>query len=163
VSGAAWQLAQLNVARLRAPLDHPDTRDFVGALDRINALADVAPGFVWRPIGDGDAAFDVIALADPLEVVNLSVWTDAERLATFAYRSAHTEIMRRRREWFAETEVYLVLWWVPAGHRPSVAEATARLDHLRTHGPSPEAFTFREPFPAPGAAAAAPILDDCPA
>jgi hypothetical protein len=163
VSRATWQLAEVNVARLKQPLDHPDTRDFVANLERINVLAESQPGFVWRPTGNGDPQFDVIALSDPLDVVNLSVWADPESLAAFAYRSAHVEIMRRRRDWFEEMEVYLALWWVPRGHHPTTEEATARLEHLRRHGPTPTAFSFRQPFPAPGAAAAAPILDDCPA
>jgi len=158
---ARWQLAQVNIGRLKQPLDHPATRDFVGNLERINALADRQPGFVWRPIGDGDGSFDVIELDEPLVVLNLSVWTDPESLAAFVYRTAHREVMRRRREWFEAMEVYLALWWVPAGHRPTPAEAVEQLAHLQRHGPSARAFTFRELFAAPDGAGFGPILDEC--
>jgi len=36
-----------------------------------------------------------------------------------------------------------------------------RLRLLRANGPSRLAFTFRQPFPAPGGAEEAPILDEC--
>ncbi|MEE4299173.1 MAG: DUF3291 domain-containing protein [Pseudomonadales bacterium] len=148
---AVWQLAQLNVARMRAPLDAPELADFVAALPEINALADAAPGFVWRlQTEEGDAtsidAFGVDML------VNLSVWADLRSLQEFVFRTAHAEYMRRRREWFERIgDASLVLWWVRAGHRPGVTEARDALDTLRRHGPTSAAFDFRAPFPAPGA------------
>jgi len=139
------QLAQVNVARLRQPIDHPDTKEFVDALDPINALAEASPGFVWRLQDDGGDATAIQAYDDERIIVNLTVWTDADALADFAYRSDHTPYLRRRREWFEKpTEAIYCLWWVPDGHRPSVAEAVERLDHLRTHGPTEHSFTFRE-------------------
>ena len=121
-------------------------------LDPINALADAAPGFVWRLQTDEGNATAIRAFPDdPLMALNLSVWESIEALADFAYRSAHTAFLRRRGEWFERLgEVYLVLWWIPAGTIPTLDEAIARLDHLRTFGPSQEAFTFRQPFPHPG-------------
>lgn len=142
-------LAQLNIARLVAPLDDPRLAGFVEGLDHINGSADAAPGFVWRLVADG--ADDATALrpfgADV--IVNLTVWTSVEALSDFAYRSDHLDYLRRRREWFVPYgEVYAVLWWLPEGHRPSLDEAAARLALLREHGPSPDAFTLRAPFAA---------------
>jgi hypothetical protein len=149
-----WHLAQLNIGRLRAPVDDPALAEFVANLDPINALADSTPGFVWRlQTEDGNATAIRAFPDDDLMAINMSVWESIEALADFAYRSAHTSVLRRRGEWFERLEeAYLVLWWIPAGTLPSIDEALARLDHLRTFGPTPEAFTFRQPFPHPGGA-----------
>jgi hypothetical protein len=160
-----WHLAQLNIGRLRAEVDDPSLAEFMAALDPINALADAAPGFVWRLQTDEGNATAIRAFEDdPLMALNLSVWESIEALADYAYRSAHTTFLRRRSEWFERLgEVYLVLWWIPAGTVPTVDEALARLDHLRTYGPSPEAFTFRQPFPHPGGSTvAADERNTCP-
>jgi hypothetical protein len=147
--GVSHQLALLNVARLVAPLDSAPIADFVANLDPVNALADAAPGFVWRHQDDSGNATSVRMLDDDMLIVNLAVWESIEALSAYAYGGAHREMLRRRREWFERmTEAYLVLWWVPAGHRPGVDEAEARLLHLRAHGPSAHAFTFRDRFPA---------------
>jgi uncharacterized protein DUF3291 len=167
---AGHHLAQLNIALLSAPLDSPQLAGFVAALDEINALADAAPGFVWRlQTEDGDATA-IRAFDDDRLIVNMSVWASVEALADYAYRSDHVRVLRRRREWFESMrEAYQVLWWVPAGELPTVAEARRRLEHLREHGPSEHAFTFRTPFPAPaesGVPGAAPAAQDdwfCPA
>lgn len=161
------QLAQLNVARLLAPMDSPGLREFIEALEPINALAERAPGFIWRfQTAEGDAT-TIRPYEDDRILVNFSVWESPEALHTFVYHAAHAEVMARRREWFGRmTEAFLVLWWVPAGHRPSVGEAIARLEQLRRDGPTPAAFTFRQPFPPPAAVAstiAGPIPDACPA
>ncbi|MCX4759118.1 DUF3291 domain-containing protein [Kitasatospora purpeofusca] len=143
------QLAQLNVATLLHPIDDPRIAPFVELLDPVNAAADGTPGFVWRLVEDGTDDATGLRPAGPDVVVNLSVWESQEALWEFAYRSGHLEAMRRRREWFARNvEAHLVLWWVPAGHRPGVAEALERLEHLRAHGPSPQAFTFASAFSA---------------
>jgi hypothetical protein len=160
VSG--FQLAQINVGRLVAPIDSPQVAEFVANLDRINALADDQPGFVWRLTGAGNNATDIQAFDDPAIALNMSVWESLEALAAFVYRSDHLGVMRRRREWFEPpTEAYMALWWVPAGHIPTPAEGRARLETLRRLGPTPSAFTFRQPFPPPGAATVDPILDEC--
>ncbi|MEY2571297.1 MAG: hypothetical protein QOE63_1647 [Acidimicrobiaceae bacterium] len=144
------QLALLNVARLVAPLDSPPIADFVANLDPVNAVADAAPGFVWRHQDDSGNSTSVRMLDDDMMIVNLAVWESIEALSAYAYGGAHREMLRRRREWFERmAEAYLVLWWVPTGHRPSVDEAEARLLHLRANGPSAHAFTFRDPFPVP--------------
>lgn len=160
-----WHLAQLNIGRLRAPIDDPALADFVANLDPINALADATPGFVWRlQTEEGNATAIRPFADDELMAINMSVWESMEALAEYVYRSAHTAFLRRRSEWFERlSEVYLVLWWIPAGTLPTVDEAVARLDHLRTYGPTPEAFTFRQPFPHPGGSTiAADERNTCP-
>ena len=148
---SGYHVAQLNIARAVAPMDDPRLAEFVARLDEINALADESPGFVWRLQSDSGNATDIQAYDDPNMLVNLSVWDSLESLFGYVYRSGHAKVMARRKEWFERMEgPYVVLWWVPAGHRPSVAEAKARLDHLAQHGPSPWAFTFKQSFPAPG-------------
>ena len=150
----AWHLAQFNIGRLRAEVDDPSIAEFMANLDPVNALAEASPGFVWRLQTDEGNATAIRAFPDdPLMVLNLSVWESIEALADFAYRSAHTPFLRRRGEWFERLgEAYMVLWWIPAGTVPAVDEALTRLDHLKISGPSPEAFTFRQPFPHPGGA-----------
>jgi heme-degrading monooxygenase HmoA len=150
---AAHHLAQVNVATVRAPLDSPELAGFVAQLEPINALADHSPGFVWRlQTEDGDATA-IRPFQDERIMVNLSVWESLEALRTFVYASRHLDVMRRRREWFHRMDTYLALWWVPAGTIPTVAQAKDRLQLLAANGPSPDAFTFRVPFPAPAGAA----------
>jgi len=157
-----YHLAQINVGRLLAPVDDPRIADFVANLDSINALADGTPGFVWRLVGEGNNATDIQPRPDdPLFAINMSVWTGLDALAGFVYRSAHRDIMRRRREWFEAMETYMVLWWVPAGHIPTPDEGLQRLAVLERLGPTDQAFTFRHPLPAPGATPVAPVLDKC--
>jgi heme-degrading monooxygenase HmoA len=150
---AAHHLAQVNVATVRAPLDSPELAGFVAQLEPVNALADHSPGFVWRlQTEDGDATA-IRPFQDERIMVNLSVWESLEALRTFVYASRHLDVMRRRREWFHRMDTYMALWWVPAGTIPTVAQAKDRLQLLAGHGPSPDAFTFRVPFPAPAGAA----------
>jgi hypothetical protein len=151
VPPSVHHLAQVNVARMRERLDSPRLAGFVAALDPINALADAAPGFVWRlQTQDGDAT-SIRAFADDLMLVNLSVWETFEALGDFVYRSDHAGVMRRRREWFELMETaYVALWWIEAGRVPTVTEAKERLEHLEANGPTSVAFTFRTPFPPPG-------------
>ena len=151
VTDASWQLAEFNIARLRQPLDHPDTAPFVEALDMVNALAESSPGFVWRLQDEsGQSSSYVRAYDDPLTIINLSVWESPDALRDFVFRTSHTSFLRRRREWFERMDVtYLVCWWVVAGTAPTVADAVERLDHLHRDGPSADAFTLRDPFPSP--------------
>jgi hypothetical protein len=162
----AYQLAQLNIAEMKAPLDAPSMADFVANLDRINALAEAAPGFVWRLQSDGGDATAFRPLGEQV-LVNLSVWNDVPALSQYVYRSAHVEIMRRRRDWFDRMRsAHMVLWWVPSGHRPTIDEAIGRLEHLRANGPSPTAFTFAQAYgPPQSTTAATPFRIDgaCPA
>jgi len=160
----AHHIAQVNVSRPAEPLDSPRLADFVAALEPINALADIAPGFVWRLQTEDGNATAIRVLDDDELIVNMSVWESIEALGAFVYRSAHTGVMRRRREWFvAMRESTTALWWVPAGTLPTVADAERRLRHLRMHGPTPAAFTFRAPFPSPDGVAAAEADWFCPA
>lgn len=144
-----YQLAQLNIARLKAPLDSPPLADFVANLDRINAQAEAAPGYVWRLQDEAGDATAIRPLGDDT-LINVSVWQDLASLQAFVYRSDHLEIMKRRKEWFdAMAEVFVVLWWVPAGHRPTALEAVDRLEALRRDGPTPQAFGFKSAFGPP--------------
>ncbi|HWD46539.1 MAG TPA: DUF3291 domain-containing protein [Actinomycetota bacterium] len=150
---ATHHLAQVNIATLRHPLDGPELAGFVAQLEPINALADAAPGFVWRlQTEDGDATA-IRPFDDERIMVNLSVWSSLEALRSFVYASRHLGVMRHRRAWFTRmADPYLALWWVPAGTIPTVAEAKRRLQLLARSGPTPAAFTFRDPFPEPAAA-----------
>jgi Domain of unknown function (DUF3291) len=129
------------------PLSEPSMAGFVGRLDEINALADRSPGFVWRLQTAAGNATDLRPYEDDLIIVNLSVWESIEDLQAFVYRTAHIEVLGKRYEWFEKFEAaYVALWWVPAGHIPSVDEAKERLAHLAEHGPTPFAFTFHVRF-----------------
>lgn len=148
----AWHLAQINIARMRAPLDDPLMAEFSAALAEVNALAEASPGFVWRLKDASGDATSIQAFADPRILVNMSVWTGIETLQNYAYRSLHGRFFARRQNWFEKsTEAHLALWWIPAGQIPTVAQAKERLVTLGQKGPSTEAFTFRETFPAPAA------------
>jgi len=145
-----WHLAQLNIAKLIAPIDSPTLAGFVAELDRINALADSSEGFVWRlQSEEGDATTVEHSFGDDV-IINASVWKSVEHLHNYVYRTAHAKIMSRRKEWFHRIpEVYTVLWWVPEGHRPSLTEAEKKLNLLKEHGPSAEAFTFKQRYSSP--------------
>jgi hypothetical protein len=160
----AHHIAQINVSRPAEPLDSRRLADFVAALDPINALADTAPGFVWRLQTEDGNATAVRVLDDDQLIVNMSVWKSIEALGAFVFRSAHTGVMRRRREWFVPMlESTTALWWVPAGALPTVADGEQRLRRLRAHGPTPDAFTFRAPFPSPEGVSAGEENWFCPA
>jgi hypothetical protein len=159
-----WHVAQINVGRLRAPIDAPLIEGFVDALDEINALADGSPGFVWRLQDDDGNATAVRAFPDERVIINVSVWASVEELADYVYRTAHGDFLRRRREWFERYgSVVFALWWVPAGTVPSVAEAVARIEHLDRHGPTSHAFTFRQRFGPDEQVVADDARDACPA
>ena len=163
---APYQLAQCNIGRVLAPLDSPQLAEFVAALEPVNRMADEAPGFVWRLQTEAGDATAIRAFDDDMLLLNMSVWQTIDALAEFTYRTPHRDVMRRRRQWFERlADAYLVLWWIPAGTLPTVADAKARLERLRRDGPSPEAFTFQSPFPSPDASGAAdPAREDwfCP-
>lgn len=163
IGRADWELAQVNVAIAKGRMDSEVMAGFAAALEPINALADATPGFVWRLQDDSGDATAIRAFDDDRMLINLSVWESVDALTEFVYRSDHTPVMRRRKQWFETIRLYLALWWVPAGHRPTPLEARGRLEHLRTHGPTPYAFTFKRRF-EPGDELV--IVDDeleCPA
>lgn len=149
-------LAQVNIGRLRAPVDSPQIAGFMAALDPVNALADVAPGFIWRlQTEDGNAtavrAFEWDQAGSAGVIMNMSVWESVEALAAFVYSQQHRQVLRRRREWFERMEeAYLALWWIPRGQVPTTEDAEDRIRHLRAHGPTAQAFTLRVHFLPPG-------------
>jgi hypothetical protein len=150
---SAYEIAQLNIGIIRGPMDSPIMAEFVANLGRINAMADTSPGFVWRLQTEAGDATAIRPFENENMAINMSVWRDIESLLQFVYHSSHTEIMRRRREWFERmSEAYLVLWWVPGGQRPTLEQAIARLEALRQHGPHAQAFNFSKVFPPPDAA-----------
>jgi hypothetical protein len=143
-------LAQVNIGRLRAPLEDPIMEGFRSQLDVINALADRSPGFVWRLQTEQGNAMAIRPFDDERMAINLSVWTSLEALQQFVYHSAHLGPLRDRKQWFEPIESpILALWWLPAGEIPTVADALERLRLLAERGPSPAAFTFRKAFPCP--------------
>jgi heme-degrading monooxygenase HmoA len=140
---ARWHIAQINVARFRVTREDPLNADFEAALDEVNALAEAAPGFVWRMTGEGENE-------DPDLTINMTVWESIEQLSAFAYRNlTHRGVMRRKKEWFIEMPAYLALWWIPAGTVPTLKEGRAKLDMIARLGPTQEAFDFRNVFPPP--------------
>jgi len=141
-------LAQVNIARMKAPLDDAAMAGFVARIEEINALADGSQGFVWRlAVGEGSSLY-LRPYDDDRILFNMSVWRSIEALHDFVYRSGHVQLFRQRSDWFHRFDGgYVALWWVPEGHVPSVDEAKARLAHLQAHGPTPHAFTFKVPFP----------------
>jgi hypothetical protein len=152
VSGPGWHLAQVNIGIPRGPMDSATMAGFVELLEPINALADDAPGFVWRLQDDEGNATSISVFDDDRLIINMSVWESVEALWDFVYDSGHLEVMRRRREWFTRMrEAFMCLWWIPAGELPTVADAEDRLERLRAEGPTPYAFTFKQRFEAPRA------------
>lgn len=144
-------LAQLNVARLRAPMEDPIIDDFRINLAPINALAEASPGYVWRLQDESGDATSIDPFGDELEIINLSVWESIDALADFTYRTGHVEFLRRRRDFFESPPApSLCLWWIAEGTIPTVEDAVVRLMHLRLHGPTRTAFTFRHRFEANG-------------
>ena len=152
MSQTRYQLAQLNIGSILGPIDGPIMADFAALLDEINAIAERSPGFIWRLQASDGNATSFRPFDDDNILVNLSVWESVEQLHAYVYRSAHGAAMRRRREWFEPMRGgYVALWWVPAGHRPSLVEARQRLEHLAEYGPSTHVFTFKQAFPPPAA------------
>jgi hypothetical protein len=145
-------LAQVNIGRMLHPIDDPCMSAFVAQLDPVNALADSAPGFVWRLQSSSGNATDVAYSDDPFVIVNMSVWESIEALRDYTYNSHHIGVFRDRSRWFQKMELpQYCLWWVPAGHIPTVAEARRRLEHYQTHGATPYSFWFSRPYPASSA------------
>jgi len=146
----AFHLAQVNIARARFPIDDPGMADFMAQLDEINALADHAPGFVWRLQDESGNATEFQPYDDPRILINLSVWKSVDALFEFVYKTAHSKVMRRRHDWFEKPNTpHMCLWWTPADEHPTTLDGTTRLLHLSQFGPSASAFTFKERFPPP--------------
>lgn len=144
---AKYHLAQVNIGRVRGPIDSPTMAGFVDRLAEINALAERSRGFVWRLQTDAGDATYLRPYDDERILINMSVWESVEALKEYTYRTAHAELLRQRHEWFEPfSGAYLALWWVTAGHLPSVDEAKERIANLDRHGPTSFAFTFRKLF-----------------
>ena len=142
-----YNIAQVNIGRIRAELDDPMMAGFVNRLEEINALADASQGFVWRLAGTENNATYLRPFEDSWMILNMSVWDSVEHLRQFVYQTSHRELLRQRNDWFERlTNVYAALWWVPAAHIPSVDEAKQRLAHLEKNGPTQFAFTFQKMF-----------------
>jgi Domain of unknown function (DUF3291) len=145
-----YQLAQINIARMLAPIEDPIMADFVAQLPPINALAEESPGFVWRLQSESGDATSIKVYQDNMIIINLTVWENADTLREFVYKSAHYGVLHDRKRWFEIFKgAYYALWWVPAGHLPSTEEAKERLEYLREHGESAYSFSFKNLFPAP--------------
>jgi uncharacterized protein DUF3291 len=142
-----YHIAQLNIARMLAPTESEIMASFMARLDEINALADTAEGFVWRLQSEDGNATSIRAFDDDMLLVNMSVWESIEALHDYSYKTVHAELIKQRRDWFSKMEKpHLVLWWVAAGHIPSVEEAKEKLAHMEAHGASPLAFSFSKRF-----------------
>ncbi len=141
-------LAQINIGRMKAPLDHPAMAGFMSRLDELNALAESSDGFVWRLQGDAGNNTYLRPYEDERIIVNMSVWETVEHLRAYVYSSTHAEVLKQRREWFEKFDgVMMALWWIPAGHVPSIDDAKLRLASVEAHGPTAFAFTFKKTFP----------------
>ena len=144
-----YHLAQVNIARMLAPIDSPAMADFVNNLDRINNIAEKNPGFVWRLTGDENNATALRVLEDDFLIINMSVWESIDALFNFTYASRHSAVLKRKKEWFHKmADMHMCFWYVEAGHEPSPEEAKQRLQYLNSHGESPYAFTFKGKFSA---------------
>src|SRR5690349_8734195 len=151
-----YQLAQANVAYAIAPHDDPRMADYMARLDEINTLAERSPGFVWRYLTDSrDPAQR--EFTDPYVLFNMSVWESIDALHAYTYRTAHSQVYAQRKRWFVDEKAVvgghaLAMWWIPAGQRPTVADAKERLAAITANGPSEHAFTFKQRFPPPSQA-----------
>ncbi len=145
-----YHIAQINVARMRFSIDDPGMADFVAQLDAVNGLADRSPGFVWRLQGEAGDATTIQAFDEANILINMSVWETIDALFDFTYKSGHTDVFRRRHEWFDTADgAHLALWWIRSGQLPRVEQGIARLKYLDRHGPSARAFTIKHRFDPP--------------
>ena len=145
-----FHIAQINIARMLAPIEDPVMADFVAQLPPINALAKESPGFIWRLQSDSGDATRIKVYDDAMVIINLTVWESLETLRGYVYKSAHSGVMRNRRRWFEKFDVpYYALWWIPAGHVTDPQEGKERLEYLRQHGDTAHAFSFKQVFPRP--------------
>lgn len=161
---SSHHLAQLNIAKMKSPLDDPIMSGFVAQLDAINALAEQSPGFIWRLQTEEGDATSLRVFDDPDILINMSVWESVEALHRYVYQSGHLQLLRDKKSWFDTLkDAHMVLWWVPAGHIPTIEEARRRLDMINELGPSPDAFSFRKRFSPPGEEPGQmESLDECP-
>jgi hypothetical protein len=142
-----FQLAQINIAKARGPMDDAVMKEFSDNLDPINQIAESSPGFIWRLKDESGNATDIQSYDDQDIIINISVWECMEALKNFMFKTHHIDFLKRKKEWFYPmSEVTYALWWVPLGHQPNIDEAKSRLLHLQQHGESPQAFSFKNTF-----------------
>ncbi|MGF1561826.1 MAG: DUF3291 domain-containing protein [Geminicoccaceae bacterium] len=154
-SARDWHLAQINIAEAVAPLDDPIMAEFMDGIAHINALAEQAPGFIWRLQTDDGDATAIAAFDNPHMIINMSVWRDLASLKAFVFTGDHLRYLQRKKDWFGRMNTpHLACWWLRAGTTPSIEDGKAALAHLAAHGPSAAAFTIARPFAPPGEAAA---------
>ncbi|WP_226664729.1 DUF3291 domain-containing protein [Microbulbifer aggregans] len=147
---ASYHLAQVNIAYGIETLDHPVMAGFVAELDRLNALADISEGFIWRLQSDEGDATAFKLYDDEKIILNMSVWESIETLKSYVYSGEHLEILKQKKQWFEKTKsAHLVLWWVPAGEIPSIEDVKSKLSLIQKLGPSEQAFNFARAYPAP--------------
>ena len=145
-----YHLAQINIAKMKAPLDDPIMAEFANALEEVNTVAEQSPGFVWRLQTASGNATDLRAYTDPKILVNISVWQNVELLKTYVYESLHRDFFVRRRKWFEKYQgEHFAMWWIRAGHFPTIEEGKTKLEYLELHGDTVECFTFAEPYAPP--------------
>ena len=139
-------LAQINIAKMLEPIDSTLLADFVAQLDEINALGEASEGFVWRFKDETGNATNVQPFANPMIIVNMTVWESVESLKNFTYKSDHVRVFRERRKWFDPNFDLpnLAMWWIEEGHIPTLEEAQSKIYQLHEFGASEEVFTFRE-------------------
>ena len=162
-----YHLAQINIALAKASMEDPLMSTFVERLEEINKLADGSPGFVWRLQTESGDATAIHPYNDDRIIVNMSVWESPEQLKNYVYKSAHSDVMRQRKTWFEKFDkMYYAMWWIPAGHIPTIDEAKERLEHIQKYGESKFSFSFAKLYPVPGEDPADPVIgfaDPCPA
>ncbi len=136
-------LAELNIGKFKYPTSDPRMAEFMDNLDRVNALAERSPGFVWRLKGDNNNATD-FRVGDDM-AVNLSVWEDAKSLENYVFKTVHVQFYKKREAWFGLMEKpHMVFWWVTEGHQPTLDEAWAKLQDYEKNGASDAAFGWVE-------------------
>lgn len=145
-----YYLAQINIAKMKAPLDDPIMAEFANALNEVNTVAEQSPGFIWRLQTESGNATELRAYTDPKILVNISVWQSVEQLKAYVYKSLHGDFFVRRRKWFEKYQgEHFAMWWIEAGHLPTMEEGKAKLEYLELHGDTPKCFTFAEPYSSP--------------
>lgn len=152
-----WHLSQANIAQMRGNAQSSVMAGLVARIEEMNGLAESSEGFVWRQPGDEVTDDELLAFQDhhsPFEVdrvfYNMSVWESIEALRGYIYETAHAEMLRAKHEWIEDSdETALVLWWVPAGSIPTIADSARRWQKLRAEGSTEFAFTMSRLFPEP--------------
>ncbi|WP_137939932.1 DUF3291 domain-containing protein [Chitinivorax sp. B] len=145
-----FHLAQVNIAKTKAPMNDPSMQGYVEQITHLNHLADQSPGFIWRLQSDEGDATAIRLFDDPLIMINLSVWTSLDALTKYVYQGDHLQAVKQRKQWFEpQTSPRLALWWLPAGELPTPGQAKDKLMQLATQGATQTAFTFAHPFQPP--------------